>query len=379
MKTTKIVSLLIICLSTLSYGYQEVYDYHNIRQKAMGGTTVATFGRITDFYQNPAILALDKNVKLGFPKFGYGVNKDFFNDLQRINDVANGTNETEQINMLKDLVPLKTNFSLDFLPLVAFTGSRFGAISYAKGVFTGNLKRKTSPTLYLEGSFDTNLQIGYGHTFNYNNRNIHLGIAPRFTRKFIPYDQQTGNETYTLTQSDLIKITNGITELDPNLYELSGIGIDAGGLYSYELKSGAKGNVGFSIKNLLSFMSGNKDIVENGLLVNKKVNHNDSLVLSIGNSIEVNLPIITKVQLATDYNVIAPTQSFVKRIHIGAEKNILKFLDLRGGINQGFIVGGFGINLFLLQLDYAYFTEEFSGYIGKNTVETHNLQFSLLF
>ncbi len=233
---------------------------------------------------------------------------------------------------------------------------------------------------------DGSKEIGLGHVFNmitilayFKNSEILILMDKNKKLGMNKLKKSNYNVKSFSSQSDLIKITNGITELDPNLYELAGIGIDAGGLYSYELKSGAKGNVGFSIKNLLSFMSGNKDIVENGLLVNKKVNHNDSLVLSIGNSIEVNLPIITKVQLATDYNVIAPTQSFVKRIHIGAEKNILKFLDLRGGINQGFIVGGFGINLFLLQLDYAYFTEEFSGYIGKNTVETHNLQFSLLF
>ena len=63
---------------------------------------------------------------------------------------------------------------------------------------------------------------------------------------------------------------------------------------------------------------------------------------------------------------------------VGAEKKISK-IALRGGINQGYIGGGIGINLTVFHVNYAFFGEELGEKIGYNSLLTHNIQFGFSF
>ena len=60
-------------------------------------------------------------------------------------------------------------------------------------------------------------------------------------------------------------------------------------------------------------------------------------------------------------------------------KKLSPLISLRGGIHEGFIVGGFGINIFLVKLDYAFFAEEYSSTLGEETLETHSVTIGVLF
>lgn len=53
-----------------------------------------------------------------------------------------------------------------------------------------------------------------------------------------------------------------------------------------------------------------------------------------------------------------------QKLHFGTELS-LPFIDLRGGINQGYATYGAGISLFFLQLDAAMYTEEVGAYPGQ--------------
>lgn len=50
--------------------------------------------------------------------------------------------------------------------------------------------------------------------------------------------------------------------------------------------------------------------------------------------------------------------SFWNLLHAGAELKVLSFMYLRGGINQGWLTTGVGIDLLILEIDAAVFTEE---------------------
>ena len=46
-------------------------------------------------------------------------------------------------------------------------------------------------------------------------------------------------------------------------------------------------------------------------------------------------------------------------------------LGLRGGINQGFIVGGFAYQVGWFLVEYAFFAEEVGYNLGENTSKMH--------
>ena len=379
MKHIKKGLLLSLLITTSTYGFQEVYDFHNIRQKAMGGTQVATMKNSTSFYQNPAFLALEKTFKVEIPKIEISINKDLIDKMSEFSTLTEASeDEQAQIDTLKNLVPLKAAAGGNILPVLTFTKKGFGLTAYGKSKIGAQLKRKTSPTLYMEGNYDINVQLGLSHTIEYEDKQIHMGLSPRYISRSIFYNQETGSNTFSLTQTDLLKIANGLAEFSPNVYKVSGIAVDYGALYQYKSKYG-NGLAGLTIKNLVSSLSGTQEIVSGNQTTENEIKTKDNIILTVGNSIKYKAPFLGKIDLATDFNLIAPTDSFIKRILIGAEKKLTPILSLRGGLNQGFIVGGFAINIFILKIDYAYFAEEFSSSIGKNVVESHNFQIGMFF
>jgi hypothetical protein len=52
--------------------------------------------------------------------------------------------------------------------------------------------------------------------------------------------------------------------------------------------------------------------------------------------------------------------------HIGAEIKLFKrFLSLRGGLYQGYLAGGAGIDLPILKVDFATYEEEMAATVGE--------------
>jgi len=379
MKHIKKGLLLSLLITTSTYGFQEVYDFHNIRQKAMGGTQVATIKNSTSFYQNPAFLALEKTFKIEIPKIEISINKDLVDKMSEFSSLTSSSEDEEaQIDTLKNLVPLKAAAGGNILPVLTFTKKGFGLTAYGKSKIGAQLKRKTSPTLYVQGQTNIVSHLAIATQFDVANSPLYVGISPKYTYRTIFYDKQTGNETFVMTQSDLLKLANDLADFEPDVYNLSGFGLDVGALYSYTTSEG-EGLAGITVQNLFSNLSGTQVVSSNTVTETKDVSVNDSLIVTLGNTMIYDLPVFKKFEFSVDYNLVAPTTSFLKRVHIGFEKKLTPILSLRGGLNQGFIVGGFGVNLFVVKFDYAYFAEEMSNSIGKNTIKSHNIQFGLLF
>jgi len=367
--------LTLILLTSTATAYDETpFENYNIRQKAMGGTQVTAIKDSTAFYQNPAFLALEDSFKVAIPRLSIGVNQDLLDKQSTIEDLMNSTDESSQIDALKALVPSAVNINASILPILTFTKKHFGITAFTNANIIGDILRPTSPTLYLEGQSTTTIQLGMASTISILNKDIYLGISPKFVSKSIIYDSSTGEDLFEFSQTDLLQYINGTQELNASSYSLEGFALDAGILFPYSSKR-IEGLCGVTIKNIFSFLEGSKTVNNESTTFTE----NDDFILTVGTSFDYNFPIIKKFHFATDINLIAPTQSMFKRIHMGIEKKLTPVIALRGGINQGFIVGGFGINLFVLKVDYAFFAEEYSGTLGDDTVKSHTLQVGFLF
>jgi hypothetical protein len=71
--------------------------------------------------------------------------------------------------------------------------------------------------------------------------------------------------------------------------------------------------------------------------------------------------------------IIQDGRSFWTTLHIGAEVTFFRFIAIRGGLNQGYITFGCGLDLFIFDLNFAMFTRE----LGKFLQDQPNSGMSL--
>ena len=72
-------------------------------------------------------------------------------------------------------------------------------------------------------------------------------------------------------------------------------------------------------------------------------------------------------------------RSFVDHLRIGAEVRLLSFLDLRGGINQGYWTVGAGIDLWAIKIDAAYYWQEFGDTAGDYGLDAFTIRINIGF
>lgn len=82
------------------------------------------------------------------------------------------------------------------------------------------------------------------------------------------------------------------------------------------------------------------------------------------------IPFVRELLIAADIKDISGKDIFFNKVHFGAELDMEK-IAIRCGINQGYPTYGFGINLSILHIDYAYLTEEWGYYPGQNPNSAH--------
>ena len=109
------------------------------------------------------------------------------------------------------------------------------------------------------------------------------------------------------------------------------------------------------------------------------------MTLGCGLGFESELFNVLSMQLAADYSWLLMSDStndtFWKNLHLGGELNFLDTLQVRLGINQGYITGGFGVSIlkFFNFLDFSancsYYAWEMGSYAGHKQSEAIKIDF----
>lgn len=86
--------------------------------------------------------------------------------------------------------------------------------------------------------------------------------------------------------------------------------------------------------------------------------------LSAGVSLGFDLPGLDWTFAMEGRHLLEPDVQIGKKVHIGTELSI-PFIDLRAGINQGYITYGLGFDFLIFRLDAASYTEELGIYPGQ--------------
>jgi hypothetical protein len=129
-----------------------------------------------------------------------------------------------------------------------------------------------------------------------------------------------------------------------------------------------------SVRNIGSSLSGSREVAS----VNESAQVNLPIETTIGIAMTPKLPLIGDILMAADYTV-SPSDSIYTSLHLGVEKKLFfDTVNLRCGVNQGYLVGGIGIDLRIFHFDYVYFAKELGHTAGDKPDLMHAIEIGFL-
>lgn len=255
-------------------------------------------------------------------------------------------------------------------------GFSFNAISMDA---SASIYEKILPQASLYLSWSTMGKIGYAMPVELWNQKFLAGVV--FKYQSIAYIDRTGVDAIS---ADLIEdSTEGNEELAKELiYMGQGPGLDWGLIWFYSESL----DFSASLLNAVSYLrpvqvqdfGGDKTKFMAPILIFGLNYHPPEVKKFLKRSFLGY--IFNSVKLVVDYETdFGEIWSFWKSWHLGTEigmfanKGFWSLLYLRGGINQGYFTWGFGLDLYVLKLDYAYYQEELGPYPGNLLESSHNV------
>ena len=341
------------------------------RALGMGGAGVAVTGSADTFFINPAALA-SRRLEISLPSAQ--VTMYHLYDL-----VESGAIQGMMDGSMSGLGSLLSSIKsgngkiADVDAAVSFTAGGFGlgvnarasVLSYGKNV--GGLDAN------LIGKVNAAISLGYGYRFNLPlDFSIDVGAMVRFN--YLAYTEAFGAQSML----DSMDSPDGIMGV------FTGLPIMAGYSIPFDVGLNVNMPLGFSAgvvaRNLNGkyYMTGFDDyerFLEDPFGGNAgedsrfEFSSDWSLDAGIGWSLDT---WYLSPSIAVDVRDIvglcqtedADFRDFMYHLNIGAELRILSFLDIRGGLRQGYWTLGVGLDLWAVKLDIAYFRQEFGATAG---------------
>ena len=360
-----LVALLVIIPFASSYAQKTVFSREyprmmtSVRAMGMGN---AFFGVSNDKYAafyNPAGLAMNKSVwSLDLIPLSIGANSNMVSNATELGSMflSGGGLDTDTIvNTLNGMMGQYNNLSpISFFPAFTYKNWSFGIFfnSYAN-ILTYN---KVMPTVSAKVHADAGAVLTYAHSF-LSDKSLHIGVS------LMGFYRMAYNTTYTAV--DIANIdTNSLVS---NILENSGWGILASVGIMYELpwlRKELNARVGLSFNDFgYQSMASGLDKVEPTLNLSLAISPNWEFISS---------------NVVIDFNDLlfmnGYDDSFGKRVNIGAEIGFWNRIFLRTGLHQGYWTAGAGLNIWLLRINYAYYTEELGAYAGQYADHRHVIE-----
>ena len=346
------------------------------RALAMGGAGVAVTGRSDTFYINPASLA-SRRFQLSIPSAQVTLYHVY--DLLEtgvVEDLINGGDPMDSVGDILESIDAGKGKIADVDAGLSFTAGGFGlginarasVLTYGNNV--GGLNAK------VIGKVNAAASIGYGYRFNLPaDFSIDLGVMVRFN--YLAYTEALG-------ASEVSKV---LSESGDPMELLNGTPIMAG--YSIPVDVGLNINMpaGFSLGAVARNLNGKYHMTAyesyEGLLDNPfggpdatSFTFDSDWSLDAGIGWSANTWYLSPT-LAVDVRDIiglsriddVDFRDFMYHLNVGAELRLLSFLDLRGGLNQGYWTLGVGLDLWAVKVDISYFHQEFGVAVGDNGLD----------
>ncbi len=306
-------------------------------------------------FYNPAGLARIKKGKIDLMPITVGVNHNMVDFYSDFNDID--TDNTSQVaELLADRIGDLEHAEFTFYP--GYTRKNFTIGIFAAAQVNAAPWNPATPELNVDLAADAGVVAGIAHGFF--DDHLQAGISGRYQQRYSyqhSYDVQdiVAGELDDIKWEDLVE--NGW-----------GVFFDIGMIYNIFTDGFWMPRVGLAVNNLgMNDMGDAKDLPW-------------SLNFSAG--ISPHYGIITS-DIILDIRDLTKNfdedDDWGKRINFGAEVRLWERVALRGGIHQGWGTVGAGLDLWILDLNYAYYHEEIGSYAGQKKDTRHALEVVLGF
>lgn len=365
MKKSIAIFLVLIAAGGLAFGQMSTLSAKDARSMGMGGTFSAFSSGYSSFFGNPAGFA-GKGSFTVIDDASWLYVKPTEDNLAKIQSIANGASSSEIRATLND-----------FITTNGFGGgssSGFGWAGggFALGAFVISDQYVSGTTLLgskLVSSNSANAVLGLGiPIINAKNLKLQLGGD---VRPFFRVDSLGSGWNFNDILTPLIGDGGDVmTALrSQNISSGYGLAMDFGG----QLTVGPL-MFGVSVRDIApTFKTGTSTVGElmDGTLPSFTIN--STLKPQVTAGAGLSLKIIPKIIETNIYAEMKDLISVVQdgkdpftQLHAGADLKLLSFVTLRGGVSSGYYSVGAGIDLILLELDAAVFTEELGIKAGDN-------------
>lgn len=320
--------------------------YSGIRPLAMGNAFTAVSNDENAVFYNPAGLGSVKSgrIELLPPLIEYSQNM-----LELGNEISNidTNNISGTVDTLRKYVGKNMRGRVSVFP--NYTKKNFEIGFLENSSFEGEVRQPSYPYINAKIKSDAGLVAGIARSYSVNSQKLQIGISGKII-------QRRGlNKRYTA-----VDLSNQNYKFENDLKTGVGIGVNLGAIYTVA-RLPLKPSFGLSIRNIGGMGFGKAGIarqsVNLGMAFNRKLG-----------------PV--PLTVAFDYVDILGGGT-PKRLHVGMEADLIRILTLRAGLNQGYLTYGALIDLWILQLEYAAYTEEVGAYAGQKKDQRHVFQLVL--
>ncbi len=347
MKKIQLLFFFCLALTFVNAEARELFEYgQSIRALGMGNAYSAVVNDGDALFYNPGALGRVKGINLKIINLNVGVNgENAYNTAMNIsNSTATG------IDRFADYFGQQIWLGVGGKSIL--TMPNFGVGVYGSGYMGFEIKDPILPYIDLNYLADYGLVVGGSFAIGPNS---HFGIsAKRITR--MGTTQEVGVSQFLDGQT---------TSIQSNMNRRgNGYGADIG--FVWEIPAPLNPVISGVWKDLgtTTFLK------ETG--VEKPPRILDEQILGIATSFDLTVVGMTA---AIDYKHINTVNEIIgKKVHMGLELD-LPLIDIRGGFSQGYYSIGASLDLFVMQLDLAYYGVELGEYPGQD--EDRRIQLAL--
>jgi hypothetical protein len=349
-KTLSVSAIILLCLPTIIYSAEYPYIYKGMRPMGMGGAFVALSNDSNALFYNPAGLADIKSIRANIFPLEVEVTDNTYGMYKDASDV-DFDSEQETSQFLRDHMGDLAHLNMSLVP--SYSMPRFAFCAFGTGRVNMEAHDLQYPKLEVQVINDYGLGAGYAHPLL--DDSLHIGASLKYVFR------QSLSQEYTVT--DIVE--KDIDErVKDDLLEGQGVLLDLGLIYKLTLLGLTNTRIGLSANNLIGSKLGDaQDMDEH---------------VDIGIAQDLDLK-ATKLTLALDYvdlfSQIGEDNDPAKRIRFGAELELLKFLELRAGIYQGYFTAGIGLDSRFVRLDLLTYAEEIGTYAGQRADRRYSMRF----
>ncbi|MGD9223952.1 MAG: conjugal transfer protein TraF [Desulfobacteraceae bacterium] len=345
-KTITCLLGLFLTLFLSSHAFAKAYPnfYRGLRPLGMGNAFTAISDDENALFYNPAGLAEISSFSLGLINPIIELSEgsiDLYNDSEDID-----TDDSGQVaDLLSKYVGEHQHARVSLFPYAGFPVAQCGVmIGYlGQATLDAEIRNPVWPEVETSYIVDHGILAGIGGRIP--SSKIRIGAAVKYINR------ESLDETYTAAD---IADDNFDDQFEDDLENGSNLAFDLGVLYTPPFDWPVETHIGLTIQNLPE--------MDFGQAQDQQTQTNIGLALEkrFGNY---------KLLGALDYrdltSAIEEDDDIPKRLHMGVELQLPKILSVRAGLNQGYVTYGLTLDIWLIKLDFAAYSEEVGAHAGQ--------------